>query len=299
MSRIAILMSTYNGEQFLEKQLNSIANQKCEAEICLYIRDDGSSDLTEQIISSWKERISLHYAQGKNIGPAKSFWNLLMDKSIDADYYAFCDQDDIWDENKLQIAIEHLTGNTHLYACNCRSIDSEDKIIDKVRKEKAPNIKLENLFVSGFTQGCAMVFTKSFRKYIEELNIKYVTMHDVILCMYALSYGEVYWDQEPHFSYRFHENNVVANKRHSGIVAKAQTMKRWKKTSNVSLTKVAEELESTVTTLSEDEKAFITNMVNAKRSLRSKIFLISYKGIKNMDSNSLKSFYMRIALNLI
>lgn len=92
----------------------------------------------------------------------------MISSQIQADYYAFCDQDDVWDSDKLEVAIEHLQGNTHFYACNCRIIDEKGIITNELRLTKAPQINVESLFISGCTQGCSMVFTDVLRKYIIE-----------------------------------------------------------------------------------------------------------------------------------
>lgn len=54
-----------------------------------------------------------------------SFWQLLMKSEVKADYYAFCDQDDVWDKDKIEKGIEKLKGSIQLYACNCRIIDEK------------------------------------------------------------------------------------------------------------------------------------------------------------------------------
>lgn len=298
MSKIAVLMSTYNGEQFIEEQMKSLAGQRCEHEIHIYVRDDGSSDNTINIIKSWENRLNIVLVRGNNIGPARSFWRLLQDQKIKADYYAFCDQDDIWDADKLELAVGHLNDNVHLYTCNCRSIDAEGNIIESLREKKTPIIELENLFVSGFVQGCAMVFTDQLRQYICKKNITCITMHDVVLCMYAMTYGKIYWDQTPHFGYRFHDNNVIARRNHKGVMAGLDTIRRWIKNRKNSLTKVAGELMEN-TSLPEEKREFLFNMSRLKKSPGSKLYILRYKKIRGMDRNALRSFYIRVLLNLI
>lgn len=297
MSTIAILMSTYNGEKFLDKQLESISGQKCNHDIKLFIRDDGSQDRTINIVDKWKEKIDICFRQGSNIGPALSFWSLFVDKAIKADYYAFCDQDDIWDADKLQVAIAHLEKEAHLYACNCRSIDAGDNILEEQRKKQKPDISAEKLFVSGVTQGCAMVFTAKLREFICSKNISCVPMHDLIICLYALHFGGLIWDQEPHFSYRFHENNVIANKRRGTLAYRAETLKRWNKSQGMSMAKVADELLRNVDIEDKEERVFLEAIKKYKFSLQSKIWLWNCRSLKSCDRNALNSFYARLALN--
>ena len=74
--KIAILMSTYNGEKYLNEQLESIFMQKVNAEITVYIRDDGSKDNTIRIIKNWTAKLNIVLFEEDNIGPANSFWKL-------------------------------------------------------------------------------------------------------------------------------------------------------------------------------------------------------------------------------
>ena len=131
--KIAVLMSTYNGHKYLDKQLKSIAEQTVVNHLTLYIRDDGSKDDTFDIIDKWKNKINIVLYKEKNAGPAMSFWQLLMKSEVKADYYAFCDQDDVWDKDKIEKGIEKLKGSIQLYACNCRIIDEKDVVIKKNR----------------------------------------------------------------------------------------------------------------------------------------------------------------------
>ena len=295
--KIAVLMSTYNGERFLEKQLKSLAGQTVIENMTVYVRDDASSDNTLEIIEKWKKIMDLKYVKGDIRGPAKSFWSLLHDDTIQADYYAFCDQDDIWDPDKLETAIKHLNENC-LYACNCRIIDTCDKVIEAKRRLQPPCITIPNLFVSGVTQGCAMVFTNDLRKYICSKNIKTIPMHDNIVMLYALSYGNVYWDPTPHFSYRFHERNVVANKKRGASQA-FKTVKRWKRNSQNSLADVAHELLENASSLSDSDKVYLRALSNYKKSFKDKFFALRYFNNADVNKSALQSYKIRLLANML
>lgn len=103
-----VLMATYNGEKYIKEQLDSIFLQKLLPgdKLTLFVRDDGSKDATLDIINVYSKNndiIILEDAE-KKIGPARSFWRLLK-AAQDYDYYFFSDQDDIWDEDKVQNAL--------------------------------------------------------------------------------------------------------------------------------------------------------------------------------------------------
>ena len=95
MKTVAVLMSTYNGENYIKEQIESIFNQKGVI-VKLYVRDDGSKDRTLEILKDY----NVNLEKGTNIGYIKSFMWLIKNVPF-ADYYALADQDDVWDEDKL------------------------------------------------------------------------------------------------------------------------------------------------------------------------------------------------------
>ena len=108
MYTVQVLLSTYNGETYLKQQLDSILNQKNVA-VKLFVRDDGSSDGTVDILRAYA---ALHdnicYLCGENCGVVASFFRLFELSDPDVDFYALSDQDDVWDEDKLSIACQKL-----------------------------------------------------------------------------------------------------------------------------------------------------------------------------------------------
>lgn len=115
--KIHILLSTYNGEKYLKAQLDSIFEQTYK-NFVLFIRDDGSSDHTVEIIQNYRKQNDfiasrIRFVKGKNVGWQRSFW-LLLEQSKGAKYYAFCDQDDVWLPQKLEAAIDMLEKRTIL-----------------------------------------------------------------------------------------------------------------------------------------------------------------------------------------
>ena len=111
---VCVLMSTYNGEQFIREQLESICSQN-GVNVTLLIRDDGSKDNTLSILKSFEEKIPMRViTDGENLGPGNSFMELVY-QAGDFDFYAFSDQDDIWKNNKLErFSIFILLKSIHL-----------------------------------------------------------------------------------------------------------------------------------------------------------------------------------------
>ena len=103
--KVAILLSTYNGEKFLPKLLASLKEQSYN-NIELFIRDDGSRDNTVDLIKSTEFPFPVHIIEGENLGFCKSFITLL--NMSDADYFSFADQDDFWYNDKVEKAVDWL-----------------------------------------------------------------------------------------------------------------------------------------------------------------------------------------------
>ncbi len=129
--KLIVLLSAYNGEKYIREQLDSLLAQSlCGVEI--FVRDDGSTDRTRGILEEYREQGMLSWIAGENLGPSQSFWQLLRNCD-DADYYAFCDQDDVWDPDKLEVAVQALQQldpvNPALYCGDVRVTDAERHLI--------------------------------------------------------------------------------------------------------------------------------------------------------------------------
>lgn len=212
MEKVLIIMSTYNGDKYLEEQLESILRQK-SVRVELLIRDDGSSDSTQKILEQYKEKSKLCWYTGAHLDVAKSYFDLLKaSKAYDAKYIAFADQDDVWDENKLVIAVENLkslpSDNPQLYYCGQRLVDSDLQFLSnhKLNKERT----LKTRFVLSDFAGCTGVFNIKLRDAVIKYEPSYMLMHDTWILKICLALGgDVVVDPEPHMSYRQHGGNTV------------------------------------------------------------------------------------------
>ena len=125
-----IVMSTYNGGQYLRQQLDSVLRQTV-SDFLLLIRDDGSSDDTLSILHQYTDpRIRL--TEGENLGPSGSFFALLEQaRQLGADYVFFCDQDDIWMDNKLELLLaemQNVPSGPALVFSDFSMIDGQDAV---------------------------------------------------------------------------------------------------------------------------------------------------------------------------
>lgn len=221
MKRIAVLMSTYNGEKYLQEQIDSIINQKCDCDIQLIIRDDGSSDNTIEILKRNAEKGNLIYFTGANLGAGYGFLQLLIDNP-DYDYYAFADQDDYWYADKLQRAVDVISSieNYALYCSNSEMCDASLVPLGRNVHRTMKYYNHERVFL-GLTcaQGCTCVFNKRLAKLIQEKEMPQNTiLHDsFITCLCFAVGGFFYADEWSSMKYRMHGNNV------GGLLTKAQT----------------------------------------------------------------------------
>ncbi|MCL2112635.1 MAG: glycosyltransferase family 2 protein [Streptococcaceae bacterium] len=209
--KVAIIISTYNGEKYLEEQLDSIINQTYE-NLLIYIRDDGSSDNTRKILERYRSldsRIQVEFAQ--NIGYCRSFFSML--EKVEADYYAFCDQDDIWKSTKISIAIKDIENKERgqgtfpvLWFSNIELCDAEMNLITLASIKKF--YTFENSLFTCAAPGMAMVINKEARKKIISKNIDTIKEHDFWVYRVCSALGEIVYNKEALVKYRRHGNNV-------------------------------------------------------------------------------------------
>ncbi|WP_022846901.1 glycosyltransferase family 2 protein [Desulfurobacterium sp. TC5-1] len=223
---VAILMATYNGEQFLAQQLNSILTQTYKNWVLL-VHDDGSEDGTVDIL----EEYSIKYPEkvifindGLKLGNAKDNFSHLIGIALEKDfeYFFFCDQDDIWIENKIEIflqkfkQIENLREDLPiLLHSDLRVVDSNlDVISDSMwRYQKLnPECKTLNyLLVQNNVTGCACAVNRALLKKAYPIGGKAI-MHDWWLALVASAFGVVDFISKPTVLYRQHGKNDTGAK---------------------------------------------------------------------------------------
>lgn len=110
---VAILLCTFNGEKFLSEQLDSLQSQTYQNWVVI-ASDDGSTDNTLKILQQYKAKWpsgKLSIRNGPQKGFCQNFLSLACNPDIFADYYAFCDQDDVWLPEKLDVALRNIAAN--------------------------------------------------------------------------------------------------------------------------------------------------------------------------------------------
>lgn len=207
-----MLMSTYNGHKYLAEQIDSIFKQR-GVEVNLYVRDDGSTDNTVEILEKLKgkyEQITIY--AGENIGWKKSFIWLLQNVQENADFYAFADQDDVWKESKLEAAVLRLEGDNGFPGVYCSNLTFVDENRNKLnirwkKRYKTPNEL--HCIVNGFGMGNTIVFDRKMLELLRKGRLADTgkISHDVLVSVIGVYLARIVFDEESHILYRIHGNN--------------------------------------------------------------------------------------------
>lgn len=207
--KVKVLLSAYNGEKMIAQQIDSILNQTYK-NIEIYVRDDGSSDNTLKVLQPYVDKNQIHLEKGTNVGFVQNFF-WLVEHCGDADYFAFADQDDVWFEDKIRMAVEMLEEQKHtgpvLYFSNYDYYDGDLNFVSH-REGVNPKISFRNSLVDCVPLGFNSVFNRAARELTLEHMPKASTGHDWWMYMLCTGLGEVIYDPRPTVKYRRHSNNV-------------------------------------------------------------------------------------------
>lgn len=211
---VCVMLASYNGEKFIREQIDSILCQEA-VRIKLIIRDDGSKDNTLKIAEEYKMLGNTEILTGQNVGPANNFFELLQ-IAPDAEYYAWADQDDIWDTDKLKIAVEmirKIDDKPALYYSASRTVDKNNNYLATIGAD-SPSLSYGAALIRSKAQGATFVFNRQLLDIVKIFCPDFKScgiLHDAWLHRVCLAVGGVViHDPNPHMSYRIHGNNVVA-----------------------------------------------------------------------------------------
>lgn len=218
---IDILMATYNGEEYIHEQIQSILNQTYK-EWILYIRDDKSTDKTVSIIrefvTTYPNKIIFIEDELGSLG-AKNNFSQLMNYSTN-EYCMFCDQDDVWLENKIEISLEAMTKSESKYGKNMPILIHTDlTVVDEglvkinqsywdLQNLDSKYRGLSRLIVENNITGCTMMINKKLKLKISQIPNQAI-MHDWWIGIVAGVFGKIIPINTPTILYRQHNNNVV------------------------------------------------------------------------------------------
>ena len=217
---VGIILCTFNGARYLNEQLSSIADQKYK-NWRLFVSDDGSIDQTMGLLYAFRD----HYPEDKVVifdgpkqGPTKNFLfliNLVYEK---CEYFAFCDQDDIWHADKLSRATDILgtvTDNApFLYCSSTRYISKSGNYLQESYVFRNPP-RFKNALVQSIAGGNTMVFNKAAASLLAKTPLTInIVAHDWWFYILIMGCGgQVYYDPNPTVDYRQHSRSLVGENR--------------------------------------------------------------------------------------
>ncbi len=279
---VAILLCTFNGARFLPLQLASFESQSLQ-DWCLFVSDDGSTDDTLALLKEFQLRHGAGRVQVRD-GPGKgfvaNFLSLICDPSLESDYYALSDQDDVWAPDKLARSRSYLmtalAGVPGVYCSRARMIDEQGAELGFTPLyKKAPDFR--NALVQNIAIGNTMMFNEETRRILMQAGADVnAAVHDwwIYLAITAVG-GRIYFDPYPSVAYRIHARNLIGS--NEGRWRRYQTLlnrfKSWNDLNIEALTRVQGSM------LDENKKVFELFRRSRKSGLLPRVFGLLRSGI--------------------
>lgn len=229
MNRVDVIMATYNGQKYIRQQIDSIL-QNQGVDVVLHIFDDGSSDDTLDILKEYQKAYSsriMIYPNKINQGPTLNFLQgirCVMEEYQDAQYFMCCDQDDVWNEDKIKVTLKRMMQLEKYYSFDQPLLVFTDATITdenlgiletsfyKSQRYDLGKLNLAHLLMENLVIGCTMMINRAFEPYLMNLP-KMARYHDWWLALIAASFGNINLLKKQTLQYRQHANNVVGGAR--------------------------------------------------------------------------------------
>lgn len=212
--KAVVLLASYNGEKYIGQQLDSIMRQTYPVE-ALYVRDDGSTDSTPEILKSYSEKYpNIHIVESsENLGYPACFY-ALTDLEIEGDYFFFSDQDDVWHKDKLARAVEMLDKEDQdlpvAYYAGYHICDEKLDIVSESFKQTRPIEFIDTLF-----EVCGLEFTMAVNRAAKDFLYTHkpsrAKARGTWMSMLFSGYGKVIYDNRPCALYRRHTASVTSS----------------------------------------------------------------------------------------
>lgn len=215
---VHIVMASYNGEKYLKEQMDSLLAQTYQ-NITIEVCDDGSSDHTCDIAAQYcsrDPRITLH-KNGENKGYVRNFLEGMRRSS--ADYVMLCDQDDIWDRDKVEVTLRAMEqaekdgrDRPLMVFTDAVNFDSDTgKELGRFHENSHLNTKrldTAHLFMENKVIGCTVMVNQKVVSYLAEIP-KGIRVHDWWLALICSHFGKIIYLDRPTLRYRQHGGNMI------------------------------------------------------------------------------------------
>lgn len=216
---ISVAMTTFNGEKYIEKQIESIIHQSLPVDEII-VCDDGSTDHTVELLKKYDVTLVQNF---QNLGYKLNFKQAM--EKCNGDYIFLCDQDDIWEKDKVKDMMHIMEShkNIHVLASSFTYIDGQDQMIlttlnkgysnnnlynKEVEKNALVSVLTDEFIYGNYFQGCALVMDKQTRDFVVH-HFDDRLPHDWIISLYASIDGGMYFYNKSEFKYRIHNDNSI------------------------------------------------------------------------------------------
>lgn len=216
---ISVAMTTFNGEKYIEKQIESIIHQSLPVDEII-VCDDGSTDHTVELLKKYDVTLIQNF---QNLGYKLNFKQAM--EKCNGDYIFLCDQDDIWEKDKVKDMMQIMEShkNIHVLASSFTYIDGQDQMIlttlnkgysnnnlynKEVAKNDLVSVLTDEFIYGNYFQGCALVMDKQTRDFVVH-HFDDRLPHDWIISLYASIDGGMYFYNKSEFKYRIHNDNSI------------------------------------------------------------------------------------------
>lgn len=216
---ISVAMTTFNGEKYIEKQIESIIHQSLPVDEII-VCDDGSTDHTVELLKKYDVTLIQNF---QNLGYKLNFKQAM--EKCNGDYIFLCDQDDIWEKDKVKDMMQIMEShkNIHVLASSFTYIDGQNQMIlttlnkgysnnnlynKEVEKNALVSVLTDEFIYGNYFQGCALVMDKQTRDFVVH-HFDDRLPHDWIISLYASIDGGMYFYNKSEFKYRIHNDNSI------------------------------------------------------------------------------------------
>lgn len=222
MVKTAVLLASFNGSAHLPALLDSLRSQT-DPDFTVLVQDDGSADETQQLLSEVSmqdSRFAFGDEQEKGLGAAGNFLSLI--RQADADCILLCDQDDIWESEKIAVLKQALLNLEKQYGSNIPLlVHSDCSLIGRNGERIADSffhhqgwdpaaVTLPRLLVQNNVTGCTLMMNRPLRDLIASCAVsKDLFMHDWFIALTAAAFGRIAFVDQPLTRYRQHGGNAV------------------------------------------------------------------------------------------
>lgn len=230
LNRVAIILAVYNGEKYLAEQIQSLIDQTYD-NLDIYVYDDGSSDRSREIIKEYADLYSNISVidNEKKLGYPECFICTL-GKCSGYDFYAFCDQDDVWSETKIENGINILSreDDRTIPLLYYTAVEYCDEKLQHVRSSRfarglhsVEQMPFRTMLFGGEAMGMTYLFNGTAREALLEANRSGKDSYkDWFLKLYCSLCGKVFYDPRPSAKYRRHESAVTNSTNPSGLLGR-------------------------------------------------------------------------------